>query len=261
MELQLYHYVIAIAGGLFAGILNTLAGSGSAITLTILTELLQLPGNLANGTNRVGILAQCGMSTWTFYKNGKLKLNRGSAFIIPTVIGAVVGVIVATMVSSEQFKSVFRFLMVFMLIVILVKPSRWLQQTDESKKVNLWITIPVFLALGFYGGFIQMGMGIFFLAAMVLGARFSLIDANIIKVFVAGVYTILVVAIFQWNGLIDWRIGMILAVGQTIGGWLGATFASKYPKADFWAYILLVVVVILAIIKMFNLHLLVFGEG
>jgi uncharacterized membrane protein YfcA len=259
MELELYHYIIAIVGGIFAGILNTLAGNGSAITLTILTELLQLPGNLANGTNRVGILAQSFMGTWTFHKNGKLNLNRGSTYIIPTIIGAIAGVIVATMVSSEQFKSVFRFLMVFMLIVILVKPSRWLIKTDTSKKVNLWITIPVFLALGFYGGFIQMGMGVFFLAAMVLGAKFSLIDANIIKVFVVGAYTILVVAIFQWNGLIDWRIGLILAVGQTIGAWLAATFASQYPKADFWAYILLVVVVILAIIKMFNLHQLVLG--
>ena len=100
-----------------------------------------------------------------------------------------------------------------------------------------------------------MGMGVFFLAAMVLGAKFSLIDANIIKVFVVGAYTILVVAIFQWNGLINWRIGLILAVGQTIGAWLAATFASRYPKADYWAYILLVVVIILAIIKMFNLTL------
>ena len=259
MELEFYHYIIAIAGGIFAGILNTLAGNGSAITLTILTELLLLPGNLANGTNRVGIMAQSIMGIWTFQKNGKLNLNRGSAYIIPTIIGAIVGVIVATMVSSEQFKSVFRFLMVFMLVVILVKPSRWLIKTDTSKTVNLWITIPVFVALGFYGGFIQMGMGVFFLAAMVLGAKFSLTDANIIKVFVVGVYTILVVAIFQWNGLIDWRIGLILAFGQAIGAWLAATFASQYPKADFWAYILLVFVVVAAIIKMFNLHHLVLG--
>ncbi len=258
MELEFYHYAIAIAGGLFAGILNTLAGNGSAITLTILTELLQLPGNLANGTNRIGILAQCTMSTWTFYKNGKLNLSRGGAYIIPTVVGAIAGVIVASMVSNEQFKSVFRFLMVFMLVVILVKPGRWLIKTDVTKKVNFWVTIPVFLALGFYGGFIQMGMGIFFLAAMVLGAKFNLIDANIIKVFVVGVYTVFVIVIFQWNGLIDWRIGLILAVGQTIGAWMAASFASNYPKADLWAYILLVVVVVLAIVKMFDLHLLIF---
>lgn len=252
--MDLYIIIIAIIGGLFAGIINTLAGNGSAITLTILTELIGLPGNLANGTNRIGIMGQSIVSSWTFYKNGKLKLDRGMPYIIPTLIGAVAGVIVAVMVSNEQFKLVFRVLMVVMLVVILVRPKRWLRPTDTTVKPNLWITIPLFLALGFYGGFIQMGMGVFFLAAMVLGARFSIIDSNGIKVFVVMLYTVVVIAIFQWKGLIDWKVGLILAIGQTIGAYLAATFASKYPKADFYAYILVVIVVILAIVKLFDLH-------
>ncbi len=247
-----YIYAIAILGGLAAGFINTLAGNGSAITLTILTEIIGLPGNLANGTNRVGVLANSAMASWVFHKNGKLKLDRGLPYIIPTLIGAIVGVIAAVMISNEQFKVIFRFLMILMLVVILVKPSRWLRDTDTSLKPNLWLVVPIFLALGFYGGFIQMGMGIFFLAAMVLGARFSITESNGIKVFVVLLYTFIVLAIFQWKGLIEWRIGLVLAVGQTIGAWLAATFASKYPKADFYAYILVVVVVIWAIIKMFG---------
>ena len=252
MEIQ--HIIIAILGGAFAGALNTLAGSGSAITLTILTELLGLPGNLANGTNRVGILFQGWAGTYAFYKNGKLKLERTWTYIIPTVIGAIGGVLLAVWVSSEQFKAVFKFLMIFMLIVVLVKPKRWLIKTDNTRKPNLWISIPVFLALGFYGGFIQMGMGVFFLAAMVLGAKFSIMESNAVKAFVVALYTIIVVAIFQWKGLIDWQIGLVLAFGQTIGGWFTAVYASRYKRADLWAYRLLVVVVIFAIIKMFGLH-------
>ncbi len=250
-----YLYVIVVLGGLAAGFINTLAGNGSAITLTILTELLGLPGNLANGTNRVGVMGNSIMASFVFYKNGKLKLDRGLPYIIPTVIGAIVGVFAAVMVSNEQFEIVFRFLLVMMLVVILVRPKRWLRETDTTMKPNLWLTIPLFLALGFYGGFIQMGMGIFFLAAMVLGARFSIIESNGVKVFVVMLYTIVVLAIFQWKGLIDWKIGMILAVGQVIGAWLAATFASKYPKADLFAYILVVIVVLFGIVKMFGLHL------
>lgn len=246
-------YFIAIVGGIAAGILNTLAGNGSAITLTILTELLSLPGNMANGTNRVGIMAQSLVGTATFYQNGKLDLKRGWVYIVPTIIGALIGVLAAISVSSEQFESVFSVLLVVMLFVILVKPKRWLQKTDSTHPVNYWMTIPAFLALGFYGGFIQMGMGVFFLAAMVLGARFSLTDANVIKVFVVGAYTLFVVFIFHWQGLIDWYLGLILAVGQAVGAWLAASFASHYPKADFWAYVLLVVVVIWAIARRFHL--------
>ena len=85
MELEVYHYVIAIVGGLFAGILNTLAGNGSAITLTILTELLQLPGNLANGTNRVGIVIQTGRAI-AFAPFPLQKLQRYYAMVRPCAL-------------------------------------------------------------------------------------------------------------------------------------------------------------------------------
>ena len=95
MELEWYHYGIAIFGGFAAGVINTLAGSGSAITLTILTELLGLPGNMANGTNRVGVLTAGIAGTFAFHKNGKLDIAKSKRYTIPTIIGAIVGVFVA----------------------------------------------------------------------------------------------------------------------------------------------------------------------
>ncbi len=252
--MEFSHYIIAILGGAVAGSLNTLAGNGSAITLTILTELLQLPGNIANGTNRVGIFTQCLAGTWAFHRNGKLHLRRSSIYIFSTILGAFAGIALALWVSNEQFKTVFRYLMVFMLVVILVKPDRWLRQTDMRHQPRLWVVIPAFLVLGFYGGFIQMGMGVFFLAAMVLGARYHIMEANAVKLFVVTIYTFAAILLFQWQGMIDWKIGLVLALGQTTGGWLTAHYASLYPQADKWAYRLLVVVVIMAIIKLFGLH-------
>lgn len=252
MQLEFYHYAIAIIGGAIAGAINTLAGSGSAITLTILTEIMGLPPNLANGTNRIGIVAQTWASSIAFYKNDKLPLNRSWLYILLTVVGAIAGVIVAVYVSNEQFKSVFSSLMVLMLLVILVKPKRWLRASDPNRAINYWLAIPIYLALGFYGGFIQMGMGVFCLATLVLISHFNIIEGNAIKSFMVAVYTLFVIAIFQWKGLIDWRIGGIMAIGQTAGGWWTATYTARYPKADIWAYRLLVAVVIFAILKLFG---------
>lgn len=252
MEFEWYVYVIAIIGGFLAGIINTLAGSGSAITLTILTELLGLPGNMANGTNRVGVLTAGLAGTAAFYKNGKLNINKSKRYTIPTVIGAIAGTILAVWVSNEQFKTVFQYLMILMLFIILIKPKRWLQETDDKNALSVWIAIPLFLALGFYGGFIQMGMGVFYLASMVLVAKYNIIEGNAVKTFVVAVYTIIAVAIFQYKGLIDWYLGGVLAIGQTVGGWLTATYASKYENAGIWAYRLLITMVIFAIFKLFN---------
>lgn len=254
MDLNWYHYVIAIIGSTVAGGINTLAGNGSAITLTILTELIGLPGNMANGTNRVGVWSQSMAGSYAFHKNGKLKIKDSWLYILLTTIGAIAGIITAIYVSNEQFLVVFRFLLVAMFVVILIKPKRWLRETDKTLQPSLWLAIPLFLGVGFYGGFIQMGMGIIFLAIMVLVARYSLIDANAVKIAVVAIYTLLALAIFEYRGLIDWKIGLLMAVGQTIGGYYTAVFAAKSPAANIWAHRVLVVVVIAAIIKTFELH-------
>ena len=124
MELEWWHIIIAVSGGLIAGIINTLAGNGSAITLTILTELLGLPGTLANGTNRVGIFSQGIISTYIFKKNGKLNIHRSWLYVLYIFIGAMFGVWLALNVSNEQFREVFKYLLVIMLVVILVNPKR-----------------------------------------------------------------------------------------------------------------------------------------
>ena len=254
MELSWEIILIIILGSGLAGCINTLAGNGSAITLTILTELIGLPGNIANGTNRIGIFTQSLFGVWAFHKNGKLSIRRSRLPIILATAGAIAGVIVAVNISNEAFKNVFRFLMVVMLFVILVKPKRWLRDTDTEYKPNPWLAIPLYLGIGFYGGFIQMGMGIFFLAIMVLFARYNLIEANALKIVVISIYTIIVIGIFQSQGLIDWRAGALMAVGQSTGGYLTAHYASKYEQANVWAHRLLIVVVVLAILKLFNVH-------
>jgi uncharacterized protein len=254
MELSWYHYLIAMLGSTLAGSINTLAGNGSTITLTILTELLGLPGNMANGTNRIGALTQSMAGVYAFHRNGKLNLQRSRTIILLNVLGALAGVGVAVSISNEAFMGVFRFLMLFMLVVIMVKPSRWLRATDTSRQTSPWVTVPLYLALGFYSGFIQMGMGIFFLAVAVLYAHYNIIEANAIKLVVVGLNTILAIAVFQYQGLIDWKIGALMAIGQTVGGYFTAHYASRYPQGSLWAHRLLVAVVVLALVKMFNLH-------
>ena len=244
-------YLLASSGALLAGALNTLAGNGSAITLTLLTELLGLPPNVANGTNRIGVFTQSSASAWVFHKGGQLDIVKRRNYIIIIFMGALVGTILALNVSNEQFKSVFRFMLVFMLLAVLVKPKRWLRETDLDFNPSWYIYTPLLFALGFYGGFIQMGMGIFFLIIMVLVLRINIVESNALKVFVIALYTLMVVGLFAYRGLIDWEIGGIMTIGQTIGGWVTAKFVTKISWADKAAYYLLIFVLALAIIKLF----------
>lgn len=251
LDLTAFQITIAILGGLVAGFINTLAGNGSAITLTILIEVLGLPPSVANATNRVGIMAQSVTGTWAFHKEGKLYLKRNLKYVLPIVVGSIAGALLAANVSNEQFKAVFKFLMVVMLGVILVKPKRWIRETEMIDVLPLYIVIPIFLGIGFYAGFIQMGMGVIYLAVMVLLAKVNIMESNALKVFTTGLLTIFALSIFHYKGLVDWKIGGIIAIGQATGGYLTATYVSRFEKADQVAYWVLVVIVVTAVIRLF----------
>ena len=100
MELEFYHYAIAITGGFIAAIMNTLAGYGSIITLTILMDVLGLPATMANGTNRVNILANGVAGSLGYYKNGKLSIEKGKWILLTVCLGDVVGILLAVNVSN-----------------------------------------------------------------------------------------------------------------------------------------------------------------
>lgn len=245
--------IVAVLGGFLAGIVNTLAGNGSAITLSIMTELMGIPSNIANGTNRVGVLMQSVSSSYSFIKNKRLDVRSTRTLIITAVVGAILGVITAINVSNEQFDTVFQYLLVIMLIVLLINPKRWLKNSIGEEDLKHPLALPLFFFLGFYGGFIQMGMGIVFLMVTVLLLKYNLITANALKTGVVAIYTIIAVILFEVNGLIDWRIGLTIGLGQALGGYITAEFASKYKQAQLWAYILLIAVVVIAILSTFGI--------
>jgi len=254
MDISGFELAIAILGGLLAGGINTLAGSGSAITLSILHEVLGLPINIANGSNRVGVLAQSITSNYSFYRHGKLKIVQHQKWAILLIfLGALYGVYLATIVSNEVFKEIFKYLLIVLFFIILIRPKRWLTQTDELYKLSPWIGAPIFFILGIYGGFIQMGMGVFFLAVFVLLNKTGLIDSNVIKAFTIGLYTIFVLAFFHWKGLVHWQFGLLIGIGQAIGGFAMAEFSSRSSKAELWAYRLLLIVVFILILRVFGL--------
>lgn len=252
MELELYHYVLAILGGFVAGVMNTLAGYGSIITLTILMDVLGLPANMANGTNRVNVLANSFAGALGYQKNGKLDLSNGKWILITVCIGAVFGVLLAINVSNEQFRSIFKYLIIVLFLSIVIKPNRWIRESNNLQDVPVWKMLLVYFPIGFYGGFIQMGMGIVFLMAGVLLSGFTIIRANALKLVIVFLYTILSLAIFHYNGLVDWKIGAVLSIGTAMGGYLTAIYSSKVKNANLYAYRFLVVIVFIVLLYTFG---------
>jgi len=241
--------LLALAGAALAGFINTLAGNGSAITLTILTEAMGLPPLIANGTNRIGTLAQSSTSVIEYWRSGKIDWRRGAIVLVPVGIGGVIGGIVSTQMSNEEFRLIFRWLLVLLLVVVLIKPKRWLAKGPSEAQWPTWVLIIVGLAVGFYGGFIQMGFGPLFLGLAVLGAGMPLAEANVYKIVSVMLYTPILLVAFVVAGQVNWPFGLLMAVGQAVGAFFTTRFAVRSPKINQVAYVVLVIVVVAACAK------------
>jgi uncharacterized membrane protein YfcA len=153
------------------------------------------------------------------------------------------GAQLAVDLDEALLRKVIGALMLVMLATMLVLPERWLAASAGPRRARAWMEIPLFFAIGVYGGFIQAGVGIFLIAALVLGAGFELVGANAVKNLIVLVFTAAALVVFVVNDQVDWTLGALLAVGQGAGAWLGAHMAMRRGAR----FVRAVVVVIVAL--------------
>jgi len=218
-------YPLLFAAGLVAGVLNVIAGGGSFLTLPILM-FLGLPAGVANGTNRVGILLQNVGAVWSFQRDGVLDLRSLLWAALPSIPGAVVGVWLALIVSDQAFQRILALLMVTLSLWTLWSKRR----TDLANATAAGTALSparlasvalAFFFIGVYGGFVQAGVGFLILAATT-ALGLDLVRGNAVKVLTVLCFTALSLALFAWNGRVDWLMGLVLAAGTTTGGIIGA---------------------------------------
>ena len=242
---------LLVAVGVAAGWINTVAGGGSMLAVPALM-LLGLPADMANGTSRVAIVAQCGVGTLGFARAGKLDRSALAAALPPILLGAAAGAYAATIIPNAIFKPVLIGTMILMAFTLWLSPGALAPPEDSTpldprQKPVAWLAL---LATGAYGGFLQAGVGLVLLAVLAGLLRQDLVRANGLKVAVVLIYSVVAVGIFVWRGKVEWLPGMVLAVGNMIGAQLGVRFAVNKGqtaiKRVVFAMVLATCVVLLA---------------
>ena len=226
MDWFLYPAIVVV--GFLAGFINTLAGSGSLLTLPLLM-FLGLPANVANGTNRIAILLQNVVGVGSFKQQKVLKFRDGLALGLPAVAGSLLGAFLAVNMNEKVMGQVIGLLLVVMFFIIVLKPDKWLNPEDKKMSSrSSWIQMIIFFFIGIYGGFIQAGVGFFLLAGLVLGSGFDLVKANAIKVLIVLLYTPIALLVFIYHDQVNYFIGLILAIGSMMGAYVGSRLAVSW---------------------------------
>lgn len=213
------------------GFINTLAGGGSIISLSVLM-MLGLPANVANGTNRIAIAVQNITAVSSFRQQKVLEVKKGLLLAIPAIVGSVIGAWIAADINELVFERAVAVIMIMMLGFILFKPQAWIKERTHltTKKISFWQVL-IFFLIGAYGGFIQLGVGYFLLAGIVLGAGYELVKANAIKVLIVLLYTPFAIVVFVINNQVDWAFGLVMTIGNVAGAFIASRMAVKKGAA------------------------------
>ncbi len=210
--------------GIVAGILNTLAGGGSLLTLPLLI-FMGLPSAVANGTNRIAIFCQNIFAIRGFSKRGVMPLQLALLCTPPALLGSWIGANLAIDLDDQVFKQVLALIMIGVLIFTAVDPMKRFRQEDIQ--FGLWrktLIVVSFFGVGIYGGFVQAGVGFLIITALLVHGL-DLVRINAIKVFVIFAYTFVALGVFIYHGQVDYSLGFALAAGNSIGGMIGPKLA------------------------------------
>jgi hypothetical protein len=209
-------------GGLVAGVINTLAGGGSLITVPLLV-LAGLPATVANGTNRIGVLFQNLVAIWRFRQQGLDGLRGARPILAPVLTGSVVGALIASSLPADLFRQLFGLAMIALLFPMLrSRPTSDPQPARPPRAA--WANTALFFGIGLYGGAIQAGVGLFLIAALARSGL-DLVRANAIKVVLIGALTVVAVPVFIAQRQVDPAFALALVVGFAAGGEIGARVA------------------------------------
>ena len=236
--------IIILFVGMIVGAMNAIAGGGMLIGFPVLLSL-GVPPLVANVT--ANIITPPGQLAAVFaYRNYLRKVPRRYVLILPFVaLGAVAGALTLRAMPSNNFAEMVPVLILFGVALFAFQPSLHLHLHSHlhGRKKNLLPILLIGVALlpiTFYGGFFGAGYGFIMLAFLGLGKVHEVHMLAAMKNVSAILVSLISLAVLYSTGLIDWHIGLVMAVGTTIGGYLGARAAKRV--SSYWLRIAVIVI-------------------
>ncbi len=241
--------LILFAVGAVAAFINVNAGGGSSLTLPALI-FLGLDPTVANGTNRVAILFQNISAVQSFKQEKFFEIKNSLILSALTLPGAIAGAIIAVKISNELFEKILGVIMILIIITMLL-PKKKTEKTNSDFTIDWKIALSM-LIVGFYGAFIQVGVGFLLMASFQYLMKLDLIRVNMHKVFVVFIFTIPALLVFMITDNINWYYGLTLSAGNIFGGWWGAKLSVK--KGEKLIKFVLIIAILIMALKLLNIY-------
>lgn len=217
---------LLLISGVVVGIINTLGGGGSVITMALYMAM-GIPVAVANGTNRIAVVMQNFSATIAFMRKSMVDIKNSLLLGLPTIFGTIAGSLFALDVSDKTFKVCLSLVLAIILVYLILDRDQAPKKEGHKLQVRWW-HYPIFFLVGFYGGYIYIGLGFLILAVTIWTMKLDIVTANVLKGCVIFISTPFALAVFMYNGQVDYAAGLVHGVGNILGALLASHWAVSW---------------------------------
>jgi len=216
--------ILLFITGLLAGLVDAIAGGGGLITIPVLLSTGMSP-SMVLGTNKLQSSVGTLIAARHFHGRGLFSLNECLSGLCLCALGAFLGACATSLLSAHFFKEMVPYLLLVILVYMVVAP-----RLKSKLQVSIHLSPRLFYAvfgvlLGFYDGFFGPGTGSFWMFAFMFFMGFDILKATAHTKLFNLTSNLVALFFFIVMQRVDYKIGFCMALGQWIGGYLGARLA------------------------------------
>lgn len=219
--------------GIIVGIMNAIAGGGIILGFPALMAA-GLPALAANATSNIVVLPGQLSSIFGYRKYLRKVPNRYLLLIIPCFFGGIIGALILRYTSPHSFEKLVPGLILMAIVLFAFQPLLHFHLHNHIKKSKAAKTVQPLILLGIailpmaiYGGYFGAGFGFMMLAFLGLTSMHDVHQMNALKNLAGLVIASVSIICLSSSGLINWRLGLVMAAGNLIGGYVGARIAQR----------------------------------
>lgn len=222
-DLAFHLLVFLFIAGFMAGIIDSIAGGGGMITIPAML-IAGIPPLETLGTNKLQSLFGSGSASLSYARHGHVDLKEQLPMALTSALGSIFGALLATVVPADALKGVLPFLLIAIAVYFGLKPN--VGDIERHRRISAFLFTLTFVPLiGFYDGVFGPGTGSFFMLGFVSLAGYGILKATAHTKFLNFGSNIGAFIVFVLNGVVLWKVGLMMGVGQFLGAQLGARYA------------------------------------
>ena len=225
--------LLVLAGGLAAGTINAVIGSGTLITFPILLAA-GYPPVVANVSNNVGLVPGTVTATYGYRRELRGHGRRVARFALAAALGAVIGSLLLLSLPESAFEVIVPVLIGGALALVVFQPriSAWVVARRQPGRPDGGRVLRggIFMT-GVYGGYFGAAQGVLLFALLGASLPDDAAHVSALRNLLAGVNNFVAALIFVAFADVAWLAALLLAIGAGFGGVAGARIGrSLEPK-------------------------------